>query len=247
MRIGLIIEYDGKDFFGWQIQPEKRTVQGLLTDALSSLLKEKITLIGSGRTDSGVHARNQTAHFEYAGNFPIERLALAVNTLLPADVRVKKSFVASDDFHAQYSAKKKTYSYRYYISKISRPLYDPFAAQIPYDPEAFDLLTAQNAVRDLLGAHDFLGFSSTGREVADSRRTIYSASLTYENELLVLTLTGNGFLYNMVRIIAGTVAEIGLRRLPESAIRAVLETKNRNLAGKTYPPQGLTLEEVEYV
>lgn len=246
MRILITVEYNGKNFSGWQIQPSLRTVQGVLTDSLSSLLKQNIVLHGSGRTDAGVHALNQKAHFDYNGNFPIERLPFAINTVLPDDVKVKKAETVADDFETQFHAKKKTYRYGFYLSRISRPLYDGFYAQLPYPEEKFDLNKARKALLSLVGTHDFTAFSNVGRPVKSAVRTIYSAELEKTNELVSLTITGNGFLYNMVRIIAGTIAEIGLGFLPETSIEKALVSLNRNDVGKTFPPQGLTLIDVTF-
>ena len=137
-RILLTVEYDGTDFFGWQIQPEKRTVQGELETALSSLLGEKITLKASGRTDAGVHALEQKAHFDTVSEIPADKLCFAVNVRLPRDVSVRKAEVVPDDFEARFSAKKKTYEYRFYFDKITRPLIDRYAARVPYSKEKFD-------------------------------------------------------------------------------------------------------------
>ena len=246
MRIVITVEYNGKDFYGWQIQPGLRTVQGALTESLSSLLRCPIVLHGSGRTDAGVHALNQVAHFDYTGNFPVEKLPLAVNTYLPSDVKVKSATVVSDDFNAQFSAKRKTYAYNFYLSKIPRPLIDGFCTQIPYSEEKFDFDAAEKAVRSLIGKHNFLAFSSVGRPVLDPVREIYSASLKKNGEVSTLTLTGNGFLYNMVRIIAGSIVEIGLGLLPENAVEKAFVSLDRKSLGATLPPHGLTLISVEY-
>lgn len=246
MRISITVEYNGKDFFGWQIQPGLRTVQGVLTEALSSLLRCSVILHGSGRTDAGVHALNQVAHFDYTGNFPIERLPLAVNTTLPSDVKVKSASVVSDDFNAQFSAKRKTYVYRFYLSKIPRPLIDGFCTQIPYSEEKFNFSSAEKAVLSLIGKHNFLAFSSVGRPVLDAVREIYSASLKKSDGIFTLSVTGNGFLYNMVRIIAGTIVEIGLGLLPESTVEQAFRSLDRKTLGATLPPHGLTLLTVEY-
>lgn len=247
MRVMITVEYDGTDFCGWQIQPSKRSVQGVLQDALSSVLTEQITLRGSGRTDAGVHALGQTAHFDVTKDFPVEKLALAVNTRLPRDVSVKNAAVVSDEFEAQYSAKKKTYRYDFYLSRVSRPLSDRYASHVPYDKEKFDISKAEEVLALIRGTHDFAAFSNTGRPVTSSVRTIYSASIAPCGDgAFSITVTGNGFLYNMVRIIAGTVVEIGLNTRPLSDVKKALETGNRVFCGKTFPPQGLTLVSVDY-
>lgn len=250
MRVLLTIEYDGTEFCGWQIQPDKRTVQGELTAALSSLLGQTVVLHGSGRTDAGVHALGQKAHFDWndpSDAFPVDKLPLAVNTKLPPDVCVKSAEKVDETFEAQYSAKRKTYRYSFYFSRINRPLVDRYAAQIPYSEEKFDEKKAQAALDKLVGEHDFIAFSSTGSTVKTSVRTIYAATLSRaENGVYALKVTGNGFLYNMVRIIAGTVIEIGLSSRPLSAVNDALSTGDRLFCGKTSPARGLTLLEVRY-
>ena len=246
MRVAINVTYDGTNYNGWQIQPDKNTIQGTLKDALSSLLKCPITVIGSGRTDAGVHAKGQVAHFDCEGSFPIERLPLAVNTLLPNDIRVNSASVASDDFHAQHSTKKKTYAYSFYLSKIGNPLIDRYSAQVPYQENLFDIEKAKTALRHLVGTHDFRAFCSSGSTVTDFVRTIYSATIEKENERFTLKVCGNGFLYNMVRIIAGTIVDIGLGRREVGAIENAIQSGERTLLSKTYPACGLTLYGVEY-
>ena len=250
MRVLLTIEYDGTDFFGWQIQPGKRTVQGELTAALSSLLGQDVVLHGSGRTDAGVHALGQKAHFDWnepSETFPVERLPLAANTKLPPDVCVKDAVVVDETFEAQYSAKRKTYRYSFYLSRTNRPLFDRYAAQVAYAEEKFDSERARKGLSYLVGEHDFIAFSSTGSSVKTSVRTIYDATLTkQENGVWALTITGNGFLYNMVRIIAGTIVEIGLGLRPADYVQDALTTGRRTWCGKTFPARGLTLLSVEY-
>lgn len=244
MRILLTIEYFGKNYAGWQRQKNATSVQQVLEEKLSLILQSPIVLSASGRTDSGVHALGQKAHFDYEGNFPVGKMAFAVNTTLPEDIRVLSAIKVSDDFHAQYSAKRKTYVYKMYVSRTLHPLKNYHFARIPYDKVDFDKM--ERACEDLIGTHDFSGFSSTGSGIKTTVRTIYSATLRKDGEDITLEITGNGFLYNMVRIIAGTLAYIGAGLLPEDSVKIVLDTKNRKLAGKTFPPQGLYLKEVFY-
>lgn len=246
MKILLTIEYFGKNYAGWQRQKNALSVQEVLEDKLSETLSTPIKIWGSGRTDSGVHALGQRAHFVYDGTFPIKKLSVAVNSLLPSDIRVLDAVVASDNFHAQYDAKRKTYVYKYYVSRTLRPLKNDTFVQIPYDLNYLDFSKMERACKDLVGEHDFVGFSSSGSGIENTVRTIFSADITMVGEEITLTICGSGFLYNMVRIIAGTLAYIGIGRLPESAISDVLETGIRKKAGKTYPPQGLYLQSVEY-
>ncbi len=243
-RILLTVEYFGKNYAGWQRQKNALGVQEVLENKLSLVLQQKIILIGSGRTDSGVHALAQKAHFDYDGAFPIKKLAYAVNTTLPWDIRIRQAETVPDDFHAQYSAHSKTYLYKMYLSRTSRPLKELHYARIPYDK--IDFAAMKQACGDLVGTHDFKGFSSTGSGIKTTVRTVYSAELCQDGEDITLEICGNGFLYNMVRIIAGTLVWIGIGKLPTTAVKEVLVTQRRTLAGKTFPPQGLYLKEVNY-
>jgi tRNA pseudouridine38-40 synthase len=246
-KILLTIEYFGKNFAGWQCQDNAISVQQVLEEKLSLVLQENIKVYASGRTDKGVHALGQKAHFLYSGNIEDRNIARAVNATLPYDIRIVEAKEIFDkDFHAQYSAKKKTYLYKFYISSIVSPLrYDTYA-QIPCDIDKLDYEKMEKAVKDLIGEHDFIGFSATGNGIKKTIRTMYEAKLEKKGDEIYFTITGNGFLYNMVRIIAGTLVWIGLGRLPEDAIEQTLITKSRLSAGKTFPAQGLTLVKVEY-
>jgi tRNA pseudouridine38-40 synthase len=246
-KILLTIEYFGKNYAGWQCQKDIVSVQSVLEEKLSKALLQPIKVYGSGRTDSGVHALGQRAHFFYEGSLPAHNIASAVNCHLPDDIRVTLSEEIFDaDFHAQYSAKSKTYMYRFYISRTLSPMRNFLSAQIPYDVDRFSFDKMKSAVSDLIGTHDFKGFSSTGSNIKNTVRTIEKATLSKENDEITLIIQGNGFLYNMVRIIAGTLVGIGLGRLNEDAISKTLTTKLRKNAGKTFPAHGLTLVSVEY-
>lgn len=246
MRILLTIEYFGKNYSGWQRQKNALSVQQILEDRLTEMLRTEIILFGSGRTDAGVHALGQKAHFDYNGTFPVERMAEAANTSLPYDVRIRSAEIVPNDFHARYSAECKTYLYKMYISRVSRPNKDDGFAQIPYSPEKLDFSLMERACRDIAGTHDFRGFSSTGGGTKDAVRTIFDARLERCGEDIFFEISGNGFLYNMVRIIAGTLAYVGLGKLPPDAVKTVLAEKDRKKAGKTFPAKGLYLIDVEY-
>ncbi len=246
MKILITVEYFGKNYAGWQRQKNANSVQQVLEEKLSQILQTEITLWGSGRTDRGVHALGQKAHFVYYGKFPIDRLCTAVNSLLPDDIRLFDAKIVDDDFHAQYGAKRKTYMYKYYVGRTLHPIKNELAAQIPYDESMFDFSKMQEACSKLIGTHDFAGFSATGSKVKSTIRTIYSATLTKDGQDVTLEICGNGFLYNMVRIIAGTLAYVAIGKLTLSVIEEIFITKDRTKAGKTYPPQGLYLKSVEY-
>lgn len=246
-KILITIEYFGKNYAGWQCQKDEPSIQGVLEEKLSLVLQQPIKIHGSGRTDSGVHALGQKAHFLYSGVVPDYKIAMAVNTTLPDDIRVTAAKeIFDEEFHAQYSAKRKTYIYKFYVSHTLSPLRCDTYAQIPYDSDRIDFNAMVRATQALVGVHDFKGFSSTGSNIVNTVRTIYDATLTRTDDEIIFSITGNGFLYNMVRIIAGTLAWIGIGRLPENAIEQTLATKLRTSAGKTFPAQGLTLYNVDY-
>lgn len=244
-KILLTIQYNGKNFAGWQVQPNKRTIQGVLEEAISKLLQEKITLFASGRTDSGVHAIAQTAHFETNSNFPIDRLHLAVNTKLPSDVAIISAKEVAEDFHARFNVKKKTYLYKLYASDITLPLYDGFALKI--HPKVLDgIEEMKKAVNAFIGTHDFSGFCSANTEVKDFVRTIYDLQITQNGNELQILISGSGFLYNMVRIIVGTLIDVALGKISADELPSIISAKDRSLAGTTVKPDGLYLFKVEY-
>lgn len=244
MRILITIEYFGKNYAGWQRQKNALAVQQVLEESLSLILQTKITLVASGRTDRGVHALNQKAHFDYDGNFPVQKIAYAVNTTLPDDIRVLSAENVPDDFHAQYSAKKKTYLYKLYVSRTLHPIKNLMSAHIAYPDIDFEKMLV--ACQDLIGTHDFKAFAATGSHIVNNVRTVYDARLTRNGEDIEFEITGNGFLYNMVRIAIGTLVWIGIGKLPVTAVKDMLETGDRKRGGKTLPPHGLYLKSVEY-
>lgn len=243
MRVKLTVEYDGTEYCGWQIQPNGVTVQQKLNEAVLALTGESVMVTGSGRTDAGVHAIGQVAHFDTSASIPAERFARALNSVLPNDIKVVCSEGVSDDFHARFSAKSKTYCYRAYFSDVVRPTVDRFSAQLS---TRVDLGTMQRCAQAFLGEHDFKAFMATGSAVKDTVRTIYSASVSGDESGFTFTVKGNGFLYNMVRIMAGTLVGVGEGKISLEGVYKALETGDRAFAGKTLPPRGLTLVEVEY-
>ena len=242
MIVKLLVEYDGTAYCGWQIQPNGDTVQEELEKALFSLTGRKISVTGSGRTDSGVHAKGQVASFAVAEeNIPAERYAPALNTLLPQDIRVLKSERAAEHFNARFSAKKKTYRYTFYLSDVARPLFDRYAVR----SGPLDVGKMQEAAALFVGEKDFRSFCAANSAVKDTVRTVYRADVERAGEFVTLTVCGNGFLYNMVRIMAGTLAEVGEGRLTAADVQGILEGKKRG-AGRTAPAKGLCLMGVEY-
>ena len=243
MRYALKIAYDGTYFCGWQVQPNQTTVQGELERALSEAFGVRAKICGSGRTDSGVHAAGQIAHVDLPVNIPGEKLADALNARLPEGVSVLSSCIAPDDFDANRSAKRKTYCFNLYISPRRNPLLDRFAVRVDGSP---DISTMREAAELFLGGHDFKAYCASGSNVKTTVRTIYSLDVLKEGEMIKIYACGNGFLYNMVRTIAGTLLWYAYGKITRGDIIASLEKGDRSLVGKTLPPNGLVLESVEY-
>lgn len=244
MRIKLTLEYDGTNYCGWQIQPNGVTVQQQIENAVLAVTGEKVSVTASGRTDSGVHALGQVAHFDTNSSIPPERFAPALNSALPSDVRVLKSTLVSEEFHSRFSAKKKTYAYKFYVSDVIRPLTDRYAAFVAFP---LDFAAMKRVCELFIGTKDFRAFMATGSEVSDTVRTVYDAKITLSDDgVFTFTVTGNGFLYNMVRIMAGTLVAAGEGKISRQNVLDAFSSGNRNLLGKTMPARGLTLVSVEY-
>lgn len=243
MRYALLLSYDGTEYGGWQIQKNAVTVQQKLTEALEDTLGYKENVIASGRTDSGVHAKAQVCHFDAQTSIPAEKLADALNARLPEDISVLRTVAAPDGFDAQSSAKKKTYCYRFYLSKRRLPLNDRYSVQIKY---SIDLQKLKYAAKLFEGEHDFKAYCAAGSRVKTTVRRIYSIEVKNDGCNVAVYVTGNGFLYNMVRTLVGTLIYYAAGRLMEEDIVRSLEECDRNSVGKTMPAKGLTLESVEY-
>ena len=247
MRYALLICYNGARYGGWQIQKNSNSVQAELSRAIYKALGISVNPVASGRTDAGVHARAQVCHFDGETSVPPERIADALNIHLPEDISVLKSALAPCGFHASDSAKKKMYCYRAYAFSRRNPLKDINSAKIDFK---LNLQTLKSVVQYFIGEHDFKAYCSSGSAVKTTVRTIYSIDVKIsETELgtdIELYFTGNGFLYNMVRTLAGTVFDCAAGRISEERIVKSLETGDRALVGKTMPAHGLTLESVDY-
>ncbi|KON85778.1 tRNA pseudouridine synthase A [Sporosarcina globispora] len=243
-RFKCIVTYDGTHFAGYQVQPRKRTVQGELERALKKLHKgEDIKVTASGRTDAGVHARGQVIHFDSPLNIPLGKWGIALNSLLPDDVAVLGTEQAPDDFHVRFDAKGK--EYRYFVHRSSRR--DPFKRHYVYQyPFALNTDSIKQAAADLIGTHDFTSFCSAKTEVEDKVRELQEIEILEEEDMLIFRFRGTGFLYNMVRILAGTLLEVGIGERDPNSMPSVILEKNRSAAGKTAPPQGLYLWKVFY-
>lgn len=244
-NIKLTIAYDGTNYHGFQTQKGSglNTIQETLEKALSILTKEKITVTGSGRTDAGVHARGQVVNFYSNTRIPIERFPLAANSLLPASIVVKDAEDVSPEFHARFQAKRKTYCYTIYNERVMDPFWCYYAYHVPVD---LDIDEMGKACTFFMGSHNFRGFCASDTVVKDFVRTIDHCSITREGPLVRFTVAGDGFLYNMVRIMAGTVLEVGKKKRRAEEVREILRQGQRVAAGATLPPQGLCLLSVEY-
>ena len=244
MIIKLTVSYDGTVYCGWQVQPNGMSVQQVLEDALFAVTGEKLKVTGSGRTDAGVHAKGQVAHFEREkDNIPAEKYAKALNAHLPPDIKVLKSERAEDGFNACRSAKKKTYEYRFYISETELPLKERYAVHISNTP---DLALIEECAKVFIGEHDFKCFCASGSSVKTTVRTIYDIDIEQKDGEIIFSVTGNGFLYNMVRSLVGTLLDAGYKRIEKEQLKDMLDKKERSLIGKTLPAKGLCLVEVLY-
>ncbi len=242
-RIMLTIAYDGSAYCGFQIQNNGITVQEVINNALSEWLGEEIKIIGASRTDAGVSARGNVAVFDTETKIPGEKYAFGLNTGLPEDIRIQGSREVPADFHPRFSKTVKTYKYRI----LNRTFPDPILRNNHYfcyynlDTDAM-----AEAACALIGEHDFASFAAPGHESSTTVRTIYGCTVEKEQDVITITVTGNGFLYNMVRIIAGTLLEIGKGSLEKDCIPGILAARTREAAGPTAPACGLTLEKIEY-
>lgn len=242
-NLKLTIEYNGSQFFGWQKQNGKRTVQGELETAIFSLTGEKVVVEGSGRTDRGVHALGQVATLKLENKMPVKNFKFALNNLLPDDVHIKKVEVCDDDFHARFSAKRKTYCYVVQVGGERSAIKHALMGFYPYE---VDIEKIQNAIKLLIGKHNFKGFCSADTTVTNFEREIFDFRFSKKGRMCKFEVNGNGFLYNMVRILVGTLLDCGRGKITEKDIKTALETGDRSFAGKTMEPNGLYLKKVEY-
>lgn len=242
-RVKLTVAYDGTDYHGWQIQNNGITIESELNRCLSELFGEQIQVIGASRTDAGVHALGNVAVFDTECRMPAEKISYALNQRLPEDIRIQRSEEVASDWHPRRCESRKTYEYRIYRGEFPMPvkrLYSYFTYHL------LDVDSMRRAAAFLEGEHDFRSFCQTGAQVESTVRTLYSVEIEEQGAELVIRVCGNGFLYNMVRIIAGTLIEVGLgRRRPED-MKAVLQAADRSAAGPTAPAHGLTLVKYEF-
>ena len=242
MRVKLTVSYDGTDFCGWQVQDNGVSVQGVLEEAIFKVTDEKVRVTGSGRTDAGVHAAGQTAHFDTNSTVPAEKFYKALNAFLPCGVKVVKSERADDDFHACNLAKRKTYAYSLYLSDAELPLKERYAERV----ENVDAEKMKAAAKEFVGTHDFSAYKASGSSAKTTVRKIYSCKVVKKGTDITFTVCGNGFLYNMVRIMVGATVAAGKGEISVEDIRRSLATGERPKNVKTFPAKGLCLMKAEY-
>lgn len=242
-RILLIIAYDGTEYCGWQIQPNGVTIEAVLNRELTRLLGEEIKVIGASRTDAGVHAMGNVCVFDTDTRIPPEKISYALNQSLPEDIVVQQSREVAPDFHPRKCESRKTYEYRI----LNRTMRDPNCRRNTYFYHwELDVAAMQEAGTFLIGEHDYQSFCSPATEAETTVRTIHALTVEKEGDLITIRITGNGFLYNMVRIITGTLLEVGNGKRKPDEIAEILEKKDRAAAGPTAPACGLTLMKIEF-
>lgn len=242
-RIKLTVAYDGTNYCGWQIQPNGITVEAVLNQALSKMLKEEILVIGASRTDSGVHALGNVAVFDTNTTIPPERICHALNRRLPDDIVIMKSEEVPSDWHPRYCDCTKTYEYHIVNTKIPIPTKRLTNYFVSYE---LNIDHMREAAAYLVGEHDFVSFCNVRTGVENTVRTIYALDIAADGEEITVTITGNGFLYNMVRIIVGTLIRVGRGFYKPEKVKEILEAKDRKAAGVTAPANGLMLVRIEY-
>ncbi|GAA0054938.1 UNVERIFIED_CONTAM: tRNA pseudouridine(38-40) synthase TruA [Streptococcus canis] len=245
-RYKATISYDGTLFSGFQRQSHVRTVQEEIEKTLQKLASgQQILIHGAGRTDTGVHAYGQVIHFDLPQKRDLEKLRFALDTQTPDDIDVIKLEIVADDFHCRYQKHSKTYEFLVDCGRPKNPMMRHYATHYPYP---LDMSKMQEAIKDLVGTHDFTGFTAAGTSVENKVRTITEATLIQDDKtgFLVFTFSGNGFLYKQVRNMVGTLLKIGNGRMPVEQIKVILASKNRQLAGPTPAGNGLYLKEIRY-
>lgn len=242
-RLLLTLCFDGTNYCGWQMQKNAVSVQQTVTETLETVVG-KITggIVGCSRTDSGVHANKFYCHFDTESSIPENNLVMALNARLPKDISVLDCAEKDKNFHARYSAKRKRYVYKFYVSKIRNPFYEGYS----YLVKDLDIDLLNTYCKAFLGEHDFKAFCSSGSSVKSTVREIYSCEFSRQNNEILFKIEGNGFLYNMVRIIVGTLLDTVSGKIDGNGISNIIEQKDRNRAGKTAPPYALYLDEVFY-
>ena len=238
-RVKLVVAYDGTNYHGWQVQDNGITIEEVLNRTISELVQEDIKVIGASRTDAGVHACGNVAVFDTESRIPGDKFSFALNQRLPEDIRIQESCEVDADFHPRYADTVKTYEYNILNRRFELPSKRLYAAFCYYP---MDIERMNQAAAYLVGEHDFKSFCSAGAQVQTTVRTIYAVNVTKEDDMVHIRITGNGFLYNMVRIIAGTLMQVGTGLMEPEQVKEILEARDRSKAG----PKGLTLVEIRY-
>lgn len=237
------MEYDGTNYAGWQVQPGQDTIQGCLEVALRTITGEDVRVIGSGRTDAGVHALGQVAHFKTRSQMTVEEFRRALNGLLPRDIAVREVFEEAEDFHARHSAKRKLYRYVVFQGKVRSAFGHRYGWDVGY---SLDVATMRRAASHLVGTHDFSAFRASSCAAKSPTRTVHRLEIFEQDRDIIFLAEADGFLQHMVRTIVGTLVDVGRGGLKPDVVKALLESRERSQAGPTAPPQGLFLLEVTY-
>lgn len=242
-RVKLVVAYDSTNYHGWQVQDNGITIEEVLNRTISELVQEDIKVIGASRTDAGVHACGNVAVFDTESRIPGDKFSFALNQRLPEDIRIQESCEVDADFHPRYADTVKTYEYNILNRRFELPSKRLYAAFCYYP---MDIERMNQAAAYLVGEHDFKSFCSAGAQVQTTVRTIYAVNVTKEDDMVHIRITGNGFLYNMVRIIAGTLMQVGTGLMEPEQVKEILEARDRSKAGPTAVAKGLTLVEIRY-
>ncbi|MEA5002548.1 MAG: tRNA pseudouridine(38-40) synthase TruA [Christensenella sp.] len=243
LRVALVIEYDGTNYCGWQVQKNGVSIQQKIEEALQKALGRRTAIHGSGRTDAGVHALGQVAHFEAQTDIPADKFFYVLNDLLPQDIRIIRSYEVADDFHARFCAKGKHYRYVIHNARAKgavNRLYSMFV------PVPLDMGRMEEAAKHIEGTHDFSAFCAAGTDIKGTVRTVDEVRLGRDGDYIIVDVVGSGFLYNRVRIIAGTLIAVGKGKMEPAEVKEAIDKKDRTLAGATAQAQGLFLVEVFY-
>lgn len=244
MRVKLIVAYDGTNYCGWQIQDNGITIEEVLNRELSSLLKEDIHVIGASRTDSGVHALGNVAVFDTETRIPAEKISFALNQRLPEDIRIQESCQVADDFHPRFCDTIKTYEYKIWNNRFPNPIVRLYSKFVYYN---IDIEKMESAAKYLVGEHDFKSFCSTRTQVENTVREVTDINFRTEGNMIIMQIKGYGFLYNMVRIIMGTLLKVGMGMYPPEHVKEILDACDRSTAGPKAEACGLTLVGIEYL
>ncbi len=243
MRVFVEIAYDGTGYCGWQTQPNGPTIEEEIGKSIKKEFGQVVPVIGASRTDSGVHAFGNVAVFDIETKMPAHKIAFALNGRLPDDIKIVRSFQVEDEFHPRRCKCCKTYEYKIWNDIFGNPM-NRLYTHLVYG--AIDIEKMKEATQYIIGTHDFSSFCSKGSRITNRVRTIYSIEITQEKQLIKIQVNGNGFLYNMVRIMVGTLIKVGLEIIKPEDVKTIIESKDRQKAGPTAPAKGLTLIEIDY-